>query len=156
MATGNKNQKIIKGLSDNWLSPNEITFIDDFFETGMQCAWKSYMKAFPEAKKTSAEALAYRVLKRKRVKEEINARINSSKVTRDWVLDKGIKFVEAGLKNWKVSLAGQKSLEMLAKHKGMLEETVNHKFGEGNPAVFVPLYSKEEAEELAKTGRVQE
>lgn len=155
MATGNANKKIIQGLSKDWLSPREIAFIDDFFETGMQCVWMSYQKAFGCSKST-AEKIAYRILRKQNVKNEITARINASRVTNDWVLDKGITFVEKGVKDCKFSLAGQKSLEMLAKHKGMLEDTVNHKFSGENPAVFVPLYSKEEAEQLAKSGRVQE
>jgi hypothetical protein len=150
-----KGKKIIQGISENFLTPTEVKFLDHYVAEGMQNAYASYMHA-TGCKEKTARTNAYRVLQRPHVMEELKARIEASGITKAWIVQNARVYVRNGVDNQYYANAGQKALEMLAKHSGMLDETIHHKFSEGNPAVFVAPYTKEEAEEIAKTGRIQE
>jgi len=151
--------KSIKGISGEYLSPNEVLFIDKYMASGMQNAWQCYMEVFTEAEEKGAKRSAYKLLKRKSIVEEIEARFAASKVTVAWILQKGISYVESGETDKFRSSAGQKALEMMAKYKHMLDAEMKLNFGDKQP-IFLSPYSKEEYESMQekrlKGGRIQE
>jgi len=151
--------RTIKGISGEYLSPNEVLFIDEYMSSGMQNAWQCYMKIFPDCSEASAKTCSYKLLKRKIVKGEIEARFSASKATTAWVLQQSMDYVDNGKKDFKASSAGQKALEMIAKHKHMLDSEVKVQFGGGVPVIISYASDEEKANFLRKRqggGRIQE
>jgi hypothetical protein len=148
--------RVIKGKSNQYLSPGEIDFVKYYLEKGMQNVYEAYIRAYPDTSESTAKKTAYRILKRKVVQDELKAQIKASGITEARIKMNAQKYVDKGLKDVEYSLAGVKSNEMLAKHSGMLDDTVNHRFGEHNPAIFVSPTTEEEKEKFKKMNRIEE
>ena len=140
-----------KGLKLQWLN-----FISVYIKNGGN-ATDAYIAAYPEVNKESARRNGSRLLTHADILEEIQNRYDEQKVTDAWVIAIAMRYVMAGVvENTKVALAGVKALEIIAKSKGMLSDIQKIGFTSENPAVFLPLMSKEEAailDEMIKSGQ---
>ncbi len=133
-----------KGLRLSW-----IRFIDELIANGGDQP-AAYMKAYPDVKdERVASACATRLLKNDNVKEELNNKLSSQRATEDYIVERLMGLVELHFVG-KGAIVSVKALEILAKMKGLLVDTKKIAFTGDNPAVFPPLYSKEEKEAMDK------
>ena len=131
-----------KGLKLQWLN-----FISAFIKNGGN-ATNAYMIAYPEASRETARRNGSKLLTQTDIREEISARYDQQTVTEAWIIAKAKEYVLLGIENPKFAYAGVKALEMIAKNKGMLTDVVKQEFTAENPAVFLPVFSKEEKEKF--------
>lgn len=147
-------------MSDEVFSIDQMKFLDVYVASGFANAWKSYMEAYPDCEEKSAKTSAYKLLKNPHIQKEIQARVRASRLTESSIVDYAVQYAENGLTDPKYALAGVKSMEMLAKYKGMMKDDINVHFSEKNPALFMNPLTKEEMEEIAekraKTNRISE
>ena len=148
-------RRVIKGLSNKYLSRQELSFVDEYIKAGFISAWPAYKKAFG-CKESTAKARAYQCLKKPNVIAEIRARVEASGITKDWINDKSKKYVVKGLQTHQYAGAGTKSLELLARMSGLLEDTTKVIFDGENPALFMPIKNKKDEEELEDVPRLVE
>lgn len=133
-----------KGLKLQWLK-----FISEYIKNGGN-ATEAYLSVYVGASRETARRNGSRLLTYTDILEEIKNRYDEQTVTDAWVIAIAKDYVLAGLSNPKVSLAGVKALEMIARSKGMLTDTKKPFFTAENPAVFLPIMSKEEKEKMDK------
>lgn len=131
-----------KGLKLQWLN-----FIAAYIKNGGN-ATGAYQTAYPEASKETARRNGSRLLTQADIISEINDRYDQQTATEAWVIASAMKYVSAGLEDTKFAYAGVKALELIAKSKGLLTDMHKVEFTAENPAVFMPLYSKEEMEKF--------
>lgn len=131
-----------RGLKLQWLN-----FITAYIRNGGN-ATKAYMIAYPEAGEETARRNGSRLLTQADIIGEISNRYDQQTMTEAWVLATAKRYALAGLENSKYAYAGVKALEIIAKNKGMLTDNHKVEFTAENPAVFLPVFSKEEKEKF--------
>jgi len=139
-----------EGLKLQWLN-----FISAYIKNGGN-ATEAYAVTYPEASRETARRNGSRLLTRADIIGEISYRYDQQTATEAWIIATAMKYATAGLENPKWAFAGVKALEMIARSKGLLTETHKVEFTSENPAVFLPVISKEEKkkfDEIVKTGQ---
>lgn len=141
---------IKEGVEREGLRLPWIKFIDALIANGGDQP-RAYIEAYPDVKdERVASACATRLLTNANIREELNNKLEAQKVTEDRITNMGIQYAEMGMQDVKMSIAGVKALEMLAKMKGLLVDTKKIAFTGDNPAVFAAPYSAERKAELDK------
>ncbi len=133
-----------KGLKLQWLK-----FISEYIKNGGN-ATEAYSSVYVEASRETARRNGSKLLTYTDIIEEIKNRYDEQTVTDSWVIATAKRYVLNGLNNSRVALAGIKALEMIARSRGMLTETSKPFFTAENPAIFLPIVSKEEKEKMDK------
>lgn len=133
-----------EGLKIQWLS-----FISEYIKNGGN-ATKAYGVAYPDASSETARRNGSKLLTHTDILEEIQCRYDLQTITDAWIIVTAKKYALEGLKNPKMALAGVKALEMIARSKGMLTDVKKVEFSAENPAIFMSLYTVEEAEKMKK------
>ena len=145
-------RNIKKSIQHEGLKLIWIKFIDELFANGGKQA-RAYQKVFsPEGKKMdikTAGVMATRLLRNDNVQAEINYRLNAQRATDDFIKD-GLVDIATRYRGEKTIRSAVKSLEILAKMKGMLIDTKKIAFDTDNPAVFLGVYSPKEKEDFDK------
>lgn len=131
-----------KGLKLQWLN-----FITAYIKNGGN-ATEAYSSAYPEASKETARRNGSRLLTQADILGEIRNRYDTQTVTDAWIIATAQKYALAGLENPRMALAAVKALEMIARSKGMLTDVQKVEFTAENPAIFLPLISKESKEKF--------
>ena len=147
-----KRRGVIKSVStsDKGLRLAWIKFIDAYIANGGN-ATEAYKIAYPEiiVSDKVAQVNGSRLLSKAIIREEINHRYNAQTVTEDYIISE-LQDLVAMHKDGKGAIVAMKSLECLAKVKGMLVDTKKIAFTGENPAVFLPVYTAKEKEEFEK------
>lgn len=142
-----------KGLRLAW-----IKFIDAYVANGGN-GQEAYKVAYPDVlNDETAKANASRLLTNANVRDELNNKLEAQKVTEDFIVQ-GLMDIATTYRGAKTIFAAVKSLEVLAKMKGLLVDTKKIAFTGDNPAVFVAPYSDTEAkkiDEITKASRIVE
>lgn len=127
-------------LKEGYLKPKHKQFISVYLTNGFK-GGEAYMRVYPGLKsKASAEAAASRLLSSVKVQEEISIRLNQSGITEARV------FMELWsiAKDPKDLYAAVRALALLAKSMGMLNPEKKRAFTDENPAIFLPVLSRED------------
>jgi len=136
-----------EGLKLSW-----INFIDAYIANGGN-GTKAYVKAYSTEEKQISEnvarAAAPRLLANVSIREELNNRLKTQKCTDEFIIS-GLMGIAIDYRGAKTINAAVKSYEILAKVRGLLVDTKKIAFTGENPAVFLPVYSKEEKEKFDK------
>ena len=131
-------------LEQNYLQPRHKQFISEYIKADFK-GGEAYMKVYPRVKiKAVAEAAASRLLRNVKVQEEIGSRLNQSGITEAMV------FMELWsiAKNHTDPYAAVRALALLAKSRGMLNPEKKRAFTDENPAIFLPILSREDIERI--------
>lgn len=143
---------INKAVKQEGLRLQWIKFIDSYMKNGGNGS-RAYKEAYetPDHKVSDKVATinASRLLRKDSVVNEINYRLNAQRCTDDFVKD-GLIDIAVNYRKKETLNASVRALEILAKIKGMLTDTKVAVFTGDNPAVFMPLYTKEEKESFDK------
>lgn len=150
-----KKEKFIKPNEKNTVLDSHRSFVNEYFKNGFN-GRKAYMAIRPDVTEGTAGTEATRLLKNPKVRELIERKQEVADIDDNYVLDLMKAYARNGVNNPKFANAGAKAVELLGKTRGMLTDTKKIVFDANNPAVFVSPMTKEEAEALAKTGRVTE
>lgn len=138
----------VSKIKDSGLRLSWVRFIDALIANGGDQP-AAYMAAYPDVKDAKvASAAATRLLKNVNVREELNNKLTSQKATEDYIVDRLMGLVELHFVG-KGAIVAVKSLEILAKMKGLLVDTKRVAFTGDNPAVFPSLYTDEEKKKMA-------
>ena len=136
-----KRQKLLEKL---YLKPQWKKFISEYISNGFK-GGEAYMKVYPGVKnKASAEAAASRLLRNVKVQEEIDRRLIRQGVTESAVIAELWRIAQC--RENKDLYAAVKALALLAKSKGMLSPEKKRLFTDENPAIFLPVISREKLE----------
>lgn len=131
------------------LRPHWMKFTNEYVSNGGN-GTKAYLKAYPNViDENVAGTAAARLLRNVRVRSEINSRLEAQYVTEAAIIDTLWK-VAVNYTETKSVFSSVKALEVLARIRGMLTDTKKIEFTNENPAIFLPLYSAEEAEKMRK------
>lgn len=137
------------GEIESILRPHWMKFINEYLSNGGN-GTKAYSKTYPDVKDENvAGTAAARLLRNVRIRSEINSRLEAQYVTEAAIIEALWK-VAVNYTDTKSVFSSVKALEVLARIRGMLTDTKKIEFTGENPAVFLPLYSAEEAEEMRK------
>jgi len=136
------------GVESEGLRLKWIIFLDEYIKNGGN-GQEAYKKAYPNVSNETARVNASRLLTNTNVKDELKNKLNTQRITEDFIKDRLIFIVENNLSG-KEAFVGVKALELLSKIKGMLVDTKRVAFTGENPAVFVPLYNDQDKKELKK------
>lgn len=147
--------KFIKPNEKNTMLDSHRAFVNEYFKNGFN-AKRAYMAISPNIDERSAEVNASKLLRNAKVRELIERKQEVNEIDDDYVLKMMKAYVKNGVSNPKFANAGAKAVELLGKTRGMLTDTKKIVFDANNPAVFVSPMTKDEAEALAKTGRITE
>lgn len=142
-------------VENNGLRLAWIRFIDAYLENGGN-ATQAYLKAYPESSSQSARAHAPRLVAKGSIRQEINNRLETQKVTDDFIIA-GLADIAVSFRKDKTIMAAVKAIEVLARIKGLLTDTKKIEFTGENPAIFPALVKVENKEKWDKeTERISE
>jgi len=110
-------------------------------------ATEAYLKTHKGVSRETARRNGARLLTNADIREEINCRYDQQRATEAWIISNLMFVAKNPGRN---PMAAVKALETLARIKGMLTDTKKVEFTAENPAVFLPLFTKEESEEFRK------
>ncbi|MFC1609106.1 terminase small subunit [Patescibacteria group bacterium] len=151
------NEKFLNKIKDKGLRPEWKMFIDEYLLNGFN-ATNAYAKAYNCDSKV-ANKNAYRLMVNDGIREEIEYRLESQRITDDGIL---VNLWDiARERNEKTVKAAVSALDILAKCKGLIKEgEKNNQFFTDNVAVFQPITSADENREfedmIKRSGRVIE
>lgn len=118
-----------------------VKFIDEYMANGGN-ATQAYLKAYPESSEKAARAHAPRLVAIGSIREEINNRFETQRVTDDFIIA-GLADIAVSFRTAKTIMAAVKALEVLARIKGMLTDTKKVAFTAENPCIFPSLVKPE-------------
>lgn len=137
------------GLKLQW-----IKFIDRYVANGGN-GTRAYLDVYSDiTDENVAAAGAARLLRNVKVREEIRSKLDAQSVTEAAIVSELWRIAKE--RKEKSVYAAVKALEILAKIRGMLTDTKKIEFTAENPAVFLPVLSKEEKERfdaMVKSGQ---
>lgn len=143
---------IKKAIKDGGLKLSWIRFIDELLANGGKQA-KAYKKVFSSKEKTvtdgTARTEASRLMRNPNILAELNNRLEVQRCTDDFVKN-GLIDIATNYRGHKTINAAVRSLEVLAKIKGMLIDNKKVAFTSDNPALFLPVYNKEDKKKFDK------
>lgn len=128
-------------VENNGLRLSWVKFIDEYMANGGN-ATQAYLKAYPESSERAARSSAPVLLARPSIREEINNRLATQRVTDDFIIT-GLADIAVSFRKEKTIMAAVKALEVLARIKGMLTDTKKFEFTAENPCIF-PSFVKPE------------
>lgn len=135
-----KEEEERKGLRNEW-----ILFIDEYMRNGFN-GTKAYEKVY-QVSYDVANASAPRLLANVSISEEIDHRLNASRVTDNFIID-GLAEIATEYRGAKTINAAVKAYEILGKVRGMLVDTKKFVFNGDNPANVPPVVPADRAKSL--------
>jgi len=133
-------------VENNGLRLAWVKFVDAYVENGGN-ATQAYLKAYPESSSQSARAHAPRLVAKGSIRDEINNRLETQKVTDDFIIA-GLADIAVSFRATKTIMAAVKALEVLARIRGMLTDTKKFAFTAENPCIFPSLIKPENAKKF--------
>jgi len=127
------------------MRPTWRRFVDEYFKNGFN-GKQAYLSVFPNCGETSAEANACRLLRNDKVVALIKRRLEAEEIDDEWVYD-NLKKISKYHDSFRIQAAVAATLG-IAKARGMLNDNKKQAFTADNPAVFLPVYTKEEMDEM--------
>lgn len=143
---------IKKSVNEGGLKLSWIKFIDEFIANGGKQA-EAYKKVYGTKenpiKDSTASSCSSKLLRNANILKELNNKLEVEKCTEGFIQESLID-IATTYRGAKTINAAVKSLEILAKMKGLLIDTKKIAFDDNNPAKFLSPYSEKEKESFEK------